>query len=197
NLHPELLRVEVQRLVLVVDPELSVCELDHRVSYVRQYCAGTLIARRPAVFSKRAVLRTAVEAGDAGRDQRLLGRRRELRAISGRRDPVGAREARRERADALQSDREADVRHGAVGCSQQRRGALQPPGEQVGMRGLPVRATELTAEMRSGEASGASEIIDPKRLEVSRVGEILGPKEVAGWRDEGHRSGYRARQVVT
>jgi hypothetical protein len=42
------------------------------------------------------------------------------------------------------------------------------------VRGLAERAAELAAEMGTGETGGASEILHPKRLEVARVGQILG-----------------------
>ena len=81
--------------------------------------------RGPSVFSKRAGSRAPVGAQDAGRDQRVVSRRRERGAIRGRRHAVRTREARCERADALQADREADVDDRAVGVPQERGGALQ------------------------------------------------------------------------
>jgi hypothetical protein len=45
--------------------------------------------------------------------------------------------------------------------------------------------------MGAREARSASEIIDFEWIGVPGVGEILGAKEVAGWRNECHeRSGY-------
>lgn len=121
----------------------------------------------------------------------MLGCRGKLRAIRGRRDAIRVREARRERADALQPDREADICHGAVGCAQQRGGALEAPGEQVGVGGFAVRAPKLATEVGAGQTGGAGEILHPQLLEVPRVSEILCPQEVTGWRNKDHeRSGY-------
>jgi hypothetical protein len=48
--------------------------------------------------------------------------------------------------------------------------------------------------MGTGEASGASEILDPQWLEVPRVSEILRTQEVAGsWNENQARSGYPAQ----
>ena len=44
---------------------------------------------------------------------------------------------------------------------QQRGGALEAPGEQVGVRRLPVRAPELATEVGARETGGAGEILDP------------------------------------
>ena len=65
--------------------------------------------------------------------------------------PIRAAEARRERADALQADRGADLGDVAVGVPQQRRGPLEPAREQVLVRRLAERAPELAAEVRGGE----------------------------------------------
>ena len=94
---------------------------------------------------------------------------------------------RRERADAAQADGEADVRDRAVGGAQQRRGALEPAGEQVRVRRLAERAPELAAEVGAREARAAGEVVDVERLEVARVGEVLGAKQVAYGRREDHR----------
>src|SRR6476469_9428107 len=103
-------------------------------------------ATRSVVFSKRAVLRTPVCAKNAGRNERVVGRRRKRRSICGRRDAVCARKARRERADAPETDREADLDDRAVGCAKQRCRPLQSPREQVRVRRLAEHASELTAE---------------------------------------------------
>src|SRR5689334_18322783 len=104
-------------------------------------------ARRGGVFSKCAALRPAVKAQHAGRYLGVLGGRREGGAVGRRRLAVGAREARRERADAAQADREADLGDLAVGAAQERRGALEPARQQVGVRRLAERLAELAAEM--------------------------------------------------
>src|SRR4051794_9953403 len=151
-----------------------------------KWSRGKLRVTRTVVFSKSAPLRTGVEAHDAGGDPRLFGGRRVLLAIGGRRHAVCAREAAREGADALEPDVEADRRDRPVRAAQERRGALEPPREQVRVRRLPVRALELADEVRAREAGGARHVIDAHRLEVARVGEVLRAEEVAGGRDEGH-----------
>ena len=147
---------------------------------------ATLITARHVVFSKRAALRPPVGAHHARRDQRPVDGRRERGAVGGRRDPERAREAGRERADALQADREADVGDRAVGGAQQRGGALEPPGQQVRVRRLAERAPELAAEVRAREARRAREVVDVERLEVAGVGEVLGAQQMACGRYEGH-----------
>ena len=54
------------------------------------------------------------------------------------------------------------------------------------MRRLAERAAELAAEVGAREAGGAGQVVDVERLEVARVGEVLGAQQVAGGRDEGH-----------
>src|SRR4051794_19908208 len=98
--------------------------------------ASTLIARRAVVFSKRAVLRAAVGAHDAGRDDGPRGSRRERGAVLGRRLAEHATEARGEGADAGEPDGQADLRDRLVGGPQQRGRALEAAGEQVRVRRL-------------------------------------------------------------
>src|SRR4051794_27444838 len=85
---------------------------------------STLIARRVAVFSKRAVLRAGVGVHDAGGDDRPRGGGRERGAVLRGRLAEHAPEARGEGADAGEADREADLRHRVVGRAQQRARAL-------------------------------------------------------------------------
>jgi hypothetical protein len=54
------------------------------------------------------------------------------------------------------------------------------------VRRLAERSAELAAEVRAREACGACKVVDPERLEVARVGQVLGFEEVPGGRDEGH-----------
>jgi hypothetical protein len=115
-----------------------------------------------------------------------LRRRREARAVHGRRDAVGSREASGERTHALQTDREADVSDRAIGRPQQRGCALQAPGQKVRVRRLAEGTPELAAKMGAREASGSCEILDGQRLEVTTVRHILGAEQMAGRRDEGH-----------
>jgi hypothetical protein len=74
--------------------------------------------------------------------------RRVRGAVGGRGDPVRAAEARRERPDAAQPDQQADVCDRAIGVAEQRRGALQPAGEEVVVGRLAERPAELAAEVR-------------------------------------------------
>src|SRR4051794_12625671 len=106
--------------------------------------AATLAVRLAPVFSKTAGLWAAVRLEDARRHTGTLdGGMGD--AIRGRRDAVDAPEAGRERADAAQAHRQADVRHRPVGVAQHRRGALEPAREQVLMRCLAESAPELAA----------------------------------------------------
>src|SRR4051812_41555728 len=98
------------------------------------------------VFSKRAALRTAVGAHDAGGHDRMRDGRREAGAVDGGGGPVDPGEAGGERADALQADAEADVGDRTVRDPEERGGALEPAGEQVLVRRLAERAPELAAE---------------------------------------------------
>ncbi len=171
---PSFSRVERERLVLVVHPELGVGDLDHQGSSWSNSGSTAKLARGgPAVFSKRAVLRTAVDARDAARDHGVRGGRRIGRAVGGRRHPEHPPEARRERADALQPDREADVGDRAVGRPQQRGRALEPARQQVLVRRLTERAPELTAEVRRRQAGRAREVVD--RRAARRSGRRRGP----------------------
>ena len=52
------------------------------------------------------------------------------------------------------------------------------------MRRLAERATELSAEVRAREARGLREIVDVERLEVARIGQVLGAQQVPIGRDE-------------
>ena len=154
---------------------------------------------RSVVFSKRAVLRAPIRSKHAGRNSRVVGCRRKRRAIRRRRDAVGAREAGRERADAPESDGEADLDNGAVGCAKQRRGALQSARQQVGMRRLAESASELTTEMRAREACGTSQVVDIEWLGVGRIDQVPGPQEVALGRNDAHRhqsAGKRSRRSM-
>src|SRR5207253_8723809 len=108
--------------------------------------ATTLVARRATVFSKTARDRPGVGPEHAGRNAGPLGRRMRGSVLR-RGEAVDPAEARRERADALQADGQADVRHRPVCVAQQLGCALQSAGEQVLVRRLAERAAELAAEM--------------------------------------------------
>jgi len=140
-------------------------------------------ALRGRVFSKRAVLGTGVGADDAGGDAGMGGGGRSSGAVGGRRHPVHALEAGRERPDSLQSDLEADLGDRVVGVPQQRRRPLQPAGQQVDVGRLTEGATELTAEVGLREPGGSGQVIDLERLGVVGVGEVLGTEQVTGGGD--------------
>jgi hypothetical protein len=139
---------------------------------------------RAAVFSKRAVLRAPINTPDTCGNLGMVSCRREPRAVDGRRDAIGAGEARGEGPHALQADGEADLSNRMVGASQQRCGALEAPGEQISMWGLAEGAPELAAEVGSGETGGARQVLHAERLEVPGVGEVLGAQQVASWWSE-------------
>ena len=54
------------------------------------------------------------------------------------------------------------------------------------MRRLAEGASELPAEVRARETGGAGEVVDAERLEVARVGQVLGAQKMADGRDEEH-----------
>src|SRR5215218_1036002 len=145
------------------------------------------------VFSNRAVLRAAVGADDAGGDDGVGGGRRSGGAVLGRRRPVHPLEAGGEGADSLETDLEADLGDGVVGVAEQRRRPLQAPGLQVDVGGLAEGAAELAAEVGLREPGGAGEILDLKRLVIARVGQVLGPEEMAGGRYESHELSLGSR----
>ena len=133
--------------------------------------------------------------------------------------PERAGEARRERAEALQPDREADLGDRAVGVAQQRGRALEPAGQQVGVRDSPnarrnsrlkcardrpaARARSSTPAARSSArrrgpwraADGGREGRRPSPQ--SRRGKIWTPNERAGDRRSvsSTRSGPRPRAL--
>ena len=64
--------------------------------------------------------------------------------------------------------------------AQQRRGALEPAGQQVGARRLAEGALELAAEVGAGEAGGAGHVLDADLLRVAGVGEVPGARPGGG-----------------
>jgi hypothetical protein len=54
------------------------------------------------------------------------------------------------------------------------------------VRGLAEGAAELAAEVSTREAGRTREVVHVQRLEVPRIGEILGAKQVTSGRDKGH-----------
>ena len=60
------------------------------------------------------------------------------------------------------------------------------------MRRLAERSAELTAEVSARQAGDAGHVVDPERLGVPGVGEVLGPGQVANRRDAGHAASMPA-----
>src|SRR5215813_4620052 len=90
--------------------------------------------------------------------------------VGGGRLAEGALEAGGERAEAQQSDRDADLPNGPIGHSQQRGRPLQAPGEQIVVRRLAEGGAELPAEVRLREAGGRRHVGDPNGLRIAGVG---------------------------
>ena len=128
-----------------------------------------------------------VEALQAERHSCLVGRRRELRPVRGGGDAVGAGEARDERAEALQPDREADVGNRAIRGEKQRGCALEPPRQQVLVRRLAERPAELAAEVRRREMRHPRERRDVERVAVTSVDQVLCAQQIAVRRMDDHR----------
>jgi hypothetical protein len=105
-------------------------------------------------------------------------RRRVGGSVRSRGQPERPTEARRERTDAAQPDRDADIRDRAVGAAQQRRRAFHPAGQEVLVRRLAERTPKLTAEVRRREVRGAGERRHVERLAVARVDEVLRAEKV-------------------
>ena len=123
----------------------------------------------------------------------MTRRRRKRCAVGRRRQPMGTREARRERADAAQPDLETDRHHGPVGRAKQRRCPLEAAGQEIRVRRLAVRAPELPAEMGLGQSGRGGQIRDSQRLRIPAVDEIPCPQKMALRRDDTHAAQYRAR----
>ena len=114
----------------------------------------------------------------ARRDARTLQRRRMRGAVRGGRNAVGPPEARRERADAPEPDREADVGDRAIRVTQQRGGSLEPPRQQVLVRCVAERPPELAAEVRRRELRRPRERRHVERVAVTRVDQVLCPQQM-------------------
>ena len=180
ELHSELLRVEGERLVLVVHPDLRVCELLQHVVLLWSRIVGGDVSRARERLSSRKLLRVraGVRLQHARRDANPRGRGRVRGPVGGGGDPERAAEARGERPDAAQPDGEADVRDRAVGVAQQRRRPLQPARQEVLVRRLAEGPAELAAEVRGREVRGAGERRHVELLAVAGVGEVLRAEEV-------------------
>jgi hypothetical protein len=134
--------------------------------------------REHPVFSKRAALRSPIGTQHATGHLRTRCRRRKPSTVGGRRAAERPRKARRERPDALQADREADVSNRSISVAQQRRRPLQSPRQQVGMGRLAECPTKLATEMGPRQPRRPSKLIDPKRLKVPRISEVFGAQQM-------------------
>ncbi len=150
--------------------------------------AASLVDHNPRVFSKRAVLRSAIRTQDAPRDHHSGGRWRTGGSVGSWSQTEHPSETGAEGSDAGQSYLHADPQYGPVGVAQQRRRPFKATGEQVLVRRFAKGFTELSAEVSGGEAGGACQIRDRQLLGVPSVGQILGSQQIASGRDMRHGS---------
>ena len=123
--------VELERLVLIVDPDLRVGELlQHRVLLCR-LLGGHASEARLGCLLQTCCVRTSPCHQDAGRDARVCQRGRMRRAIRRGRHAERPAEARRKGTHAPQADGKADVRDRAIRRAKQRCGALEPSVQEV------------------------------------------------------------------
>src|SRR5439155_6158537 len=125
------------------------------------------------------------------RDSDPIGRGWMRGPVLRRRETERPPEARRERSDAAQPDREADLRDRPVGVSQQLRGALEPPGEEILVRRRAERLLEPAAEMRRRDVRRARERRNVERLAETGVDEVFRTQKVARRMNGCHRPEYR------
>ena len=121
----------------------------------------------------------------------MLRSRRVLSAVRSRRHAVGSRKAGGKRANASEADGEADVRDGAVGGAEKRRGTLQAPGEQVRVRRFAEGSPKLAAEVGARKSGGAGQILNSQGLDVVGVSDVFRTEQVAGRRGVDHLNQYR------
>ena len=65
-------------------------------------------------------------------------------------------------------------------------GALEPARQQIRVRRFAERPAELAAEMSARQPRRAGEVVDVERLEVPRVGQVLGAEQMPVGGYEGH-----------
>src|SRR5205823_4260465 len=111
------------------------------------------------VSSRNVLCWSCVRAHHARRDERVRRGGWVRLPIPGRRKTEEAREAGRERAQAFEPDREADLGDRPVGLTEQCRRALEPAAEQVSVRRLAEHPPELAAEVRPRKPCRAREIV--------------------------------------
>ena len=171
-----------------------------RIAEGRVEAAGP-VGRRFGDFSKRSVLRAAVGAEDTRRDEREVGRRRVRRPVGEPRHAGDPPEACRERADAREADRHADLGDRAIGGPAQGCRPLEPARQQVDVGRLAKGPAELGAEVRPGQARLAGHVADVEGFIELRVGKVSRTEQVASRRNRGHvrpwRAGTRASAGVS
>ena len=93
--------------------------------------------------------------------------------------PTISRKVRAERAEAVESDVEADLGHGTVGLAQQLHRTLHPAALQVAVRRLAKRRPELAAEVRRRDVRDARERRHVERLRKRTVHRVASPQHPA------------------
>lgn len=94
----------------------------------------------------------------------------------------------------MKTYRSTDIGNRAICSPQERRGALQAPGEQISVRRVTERATELATEMGARQPGRAGHVVHTQRLEIAAVGGVLGAEQVTGRWDEGHTRSIAAER---
>jgi hypothetical protein len=150
--------------------------------------APTRASGRRLVFSKRAN-RSPPRPGhrEAERDPVRVRRARVDLAKGRRRDADVPRERRRERADAGESDFQADLRDRHLGGAQQVPGTFEPAREQVLVGRLAEDSPEAAAEVARRDVCLVGQCPQVERLAVAAVDEVAGAKEVSLQQCLGHR----------
>ena len=156
-LEPELVDVEVERLVLVEDVDRGDVQPGDHVVVLLLACRWSTRsygATAAEGFSKTARLRarssTRATARPHGRQLDAVRRdhRAVPRAVVRRRLADDLAERAAERSQAGEADVEADVGDAAVGLAQQEHRALDPPPLQVAVGRLAEHGPEAAAEVR-------------------------------------------------
>src|SRR6478672_5222000 len=110
----------------------------------------------------------------AGRHAQRCSVAGEAGAVARRRLAEDPAERTAEGAQAVESDLEADLGHGAVGLAQQLHCALHAAALQVAMRALAERRPELTAEVGRRDVCDARQARDVERLGERAVHRVAG-----------------------
>lgn len=119
-------------------------------------------------------MRSGPHQGNTARDRRRTGRLDAPRAVRRRRLANELAKAIAERAEALEPDGEADLRHGQVCRPEQGFCPLDPAARQVGPRRLAVRGPERASKVEPGVAGGPSHRVEVDRQRELTVDEVMG-----------------------